>query len=49
MLYVPGYTVSTLTGSPSGRYKAFESKLQNWLLSEFLYQPDDDPVRVETV
>jgi hypothetical protein len=29
MLYVLGYTVSTLTGSSSGRYNNFESKLQD--------------------
>jgi hypothetical protein len=44
-MYVLGYTVSTPTGSSSGLYKNFESNL----LSLFLYRPDDDPVRVETV
>jgi hypothetical protein len=29
MLYVLGYTVSTIAGSSSGRYKNLESKLQN--------------------
>jgi hypothetical protein len=29
MLYVLGYTVSTLTGPSSGRYENFESKLQH--------------------
>jgi hypothetical protein len=32
MLYVLGYTVSTLTGSSSGRYKNSESKLQNLVI-----------------
>jgi tRNA A37 threonylcarbamoyladenosine modification protein TsaB len=32
MLYVLGYTVSTLTGFSSGRYKNFESKLQNLVI-----------------
>jgi hypothetical protein len=32
MLYVLGYTVSILTGSSSGRYKNFESKLLNLVI-----------------
>jgi hypothetical protein len=32
MLYVIGYTVSTLTESSSGRYKKVESKLQNLVI-----------------
>jgi hypothetical protein len=32
MLYVLGYTVSTLTGSSLGRYKNFEGKLQNLII-----------------
>jgi hypothetical protein len=32
MLYVLDYTVSTLTGSSSGRYKNFESKIQNLVI-----------------
>jgi hypothetical protein len=32
MLYVLGYTVSTLTESPSGRYKNFEGKLQSLVI-----------------
>jgi hypothetical protein len=32
MLYVLDYTISTLTGSSSGRCKNFESKLQNFVI-----------------
>jgi hypothetical protein len=46
MLYVLGYTVSTLNVS-SSRSKNFDSKLQNLVIHTQL--PDDDPVRVETV
>jgi hypothetical protein len=37
MLYVLGYTVSTLTGSSSGRYKNFQSKLQNLVIYAIIY------------
>jgi hypothetical protein len=50
MLYVLDYTVSTLSGSSSGRYKNFESKLQH-LGIHATRDPmwHEYPVRVETV